>query len=91
LDYAWDEAKRLSNAEKHGLDFRDAPIVLEAEHIVLHAAKSSGQEARSLATGVLEGIFVTIIFTMRGSVTRIISMRKARHEEKRRYGDLFGS
>ena len=25
--YAWDEAKRLANLRKHGIDFRDAPKI----------------------------------------------------------------
>jgi uncharacterized protein len=29
IDYEWDEDKRLSNLERHGLDFRSAYLVYE--------------------------------------------------------------
>nr|HRL97186.1 BrnT family toxin [Comamonas denitrificans] len=29
--YEWDEAKRLANLKKHGIDFLDADLVMESE------------------------------------------------------------
>jgi uncharacterized DUF497 family protein len=34
LRYEWDERKRLSNLEKHGLDFFDVGIVFESSYQV---------------------------------------------------------
>jgi hypothetical protein len=31
--FEWDEQKRLSNLEKHGLDFLDAAVVFETPHV----------------------------------------------------------
>ena len=31
--YEWDEAKRLANLKKHGIDFLDADLVMESEFV----------------------------------------------------------
>ncbi|MGE0109333.1 MAG: BrnT family toxin [Bdellovibrionales bacterium] len=89
VKYEWDENKRLSNIEKHGLDFIDSIDVLEAPHILLKS--SHREEMRFLAVGRLDEHFVTIIYTLRNLNIRIISFRRARHEEKRKYCELYSS
>ena len=84
----WDENKRRSNLEKHGFDFLDARIVLQDNHLLKQTSYSS--EERWLAVGLLEEIEVTIIYTKRQDKIRIISMRRARHEERRAYRQLYG-
>lgn len=32
MKYQWDEAKRASNIEKHGIDFYDAAFIFEDEY-----------------------------------------------------------
>ena len=54
MRYEWDERKRLSNVEKHGLDFFDVGIVFESPHI--EVPSSHGSEKRFLAVGTLEGL-----------------------------------
>ena len=88
MHYEWDERKRLSNLEKHGLDFFDVDIVFEATHVELPSSHTN--ETRYLAIGTLEGRFVTIVYTVRGEVIRIISFRRARHEEREVYQKLYG-
>jgi uncharacterized DUF497 family protein len=87
--FAWDERKRLSNLEKHGLDFFDVSTVFEAPHIIVPSAHE-GDEERFLAIGVFEGRFVTVVYTTRSKAMRIISFRRARHEERQKYQELYG-
>jgi uncharacterized DUF497 family protein len=89
MRYQWDERKRLSNLEKHGLDFFDVCFVFESPHVELPA--SHGSEKRLLAIGTYEGRFVTVVYTMRDEAIRIISFRRARHEERDTYQKLYGS
>jgi uncharacterized DUF497 family protein len=88
MRFEWDERKRLANLEKHGLDFVDVIEVLEAPHIIVPSAYT-GEEERSLAIGVLEGRMVTVVFTTRSEAIRIISFRRARHEERQKYQELY--
>jgi hypothetical protein len=89
MDFEWDEAKRLANLTKHGLDFLDAEAVLDGPH-VLDEARSIGDEIRRMAIGILEGRHVTIIFTERHGAIRVISLRKARRRERERHQAIFG-
>ena len=89
MRYEWDERKRLSNLEKHSLDFFDVVDVFESTHVV--APSSHSTEERFIAIGTFEGRFVTVIYTMRGEAIRVISFRRARHEERDTYQKLLGS
>lgn len=89
MRYEWDERKRLANLKKHGLDFFDAGAVFNSSHVITASPHSS--EERFLAIGTFEGRFVTVIYTMRGEAIRVISFRRARHEERDTYQKLYGS
>jgi uncharacterized DUF497 family protein len=89
MRYEWDERKRRSNLEKHGLDFFDVSIVFDSPHV--EVPSSHGSEKRFLAIGTLEGRFVTVIYTTRNEAIRVISFRRARHEERDTYQKLYDS
>ncbi len=86
MQFEWDDAKRVTNLDKHGLDFFDVVEVFEAPHVVVPSAHEN--EPRFLVIGILRERFVTVVYTMRGAVIRIISFRRSRHEEKQRYLSL---
>ncbi len=88
MEFEWDERKRLSNLEKHRLDFVDAVAVFEEPHVVIPSARQS--EERFLAVGLLEDCPVAVVYTMRAGNIRIISFRRARHEERQKYQDIYG-
>ncbi len=88
MRFEWDEKKRLTNLEKHGLDFIDVVDIFEAPYVET-CSSYEGDEERFLATGKLEGRFVTAVYTHRGENIRIISFRRARHEERRKYQELY--
>ncbi|MCZ8148449.1 MAG: BrnT family toxin [Roseomonas sp.] len=84
MEIEWDERKRLANIAKHGLDFEDADLVFEQPHLV-GEARAVGDETRHCAIGYVGEGLVAVIYTMRGEAIRIISMRKARDNERRRF------
>jgi uncharacterized DUF497 family protein len=88
MRFEWDERKRLANIEKHGLDFFEVIKVFEAPHVVVPSTHE-GEEESFLAIGVFEGRLVTVIYTTRNEVIRIISFRRARHEERQKYQELY--
>jgi uncharacterized DUF497 family protein len=91
MEFTWDEAKRLSNIEKHHLDFIDVWQVFDGDHIKGPAKPGKSGEERFLVTGLIDGLYVTGIFTMRDTVTRVISLRRARANERRAHQALHGS
>jgi hypothetical protein len=89
MEFEWDPEKRLSNIKKHGIDFIHARIVFQNPYI-RESAKSINGELRWLVIGLIDEDYVTVVYTLRGSVIRIISMRKARNGERRKHQEIFG-
>jgi uncharacterized DUF497 family protein len=89
-EFEWDEAKRRSNTEKHDLDFIDAWELFEGNHFTATARQGRGGEIRHRATGIMQGRYATAIFTLRGDAVRLISLRRARDDERRQHQALFG-
>ena len=87
MQLEWDEQKRRSNLLKHGLDFADAPWVLESE-LRLDLQSDRGVEARiqSLAY-VFDRLAVLTVVHVPGHATRVVSFRQASTNERRYYHD----
>jgi uncharacterized protein len=76
----WDEAKRLTNLAKHGLDFADLDTAFFAE-----AASGPTDKGRFVAIGEWDGIGITVIFRPLGAeAISVISMRPASRKERGR-------
>ena len=86
--YEWDEEKRLSNLEKHEIDFRDAES-FDWDTAVYEYVRRSG-ERRTIATGLIGSRLHVVVYTMRGDLRRIISVRRANARERRRYEQRHG-
>ena len=84
----WDETKRQSNLEKHGLDFIDADLVLASKYrIDLPSARNDEQRVQSFAY-VFEVLTVlTLVFLPGEDGHRIISFRRANRTEREAYYD----
>lgn len=81
MKITWDEPKRLSNLDKHGLDFADLTVAF-FETATIYPAKGG----RFIAVGMLEGVTViAVIFAPLGSeAIAVISMRSASPKERSR-------
>ena len=89
VKFEWDEAKRLSNIAKHDIDFGRAITIFRSDPYII-PARPSGTEERGIAIGPLTDILIAVIYTQREDVWRIISARRARDNERRRYQALHG-
>jgi uncharacterized DUF497 family protein len=86
--FEWDPAKAESNLRKHGVPFEAGARVFDDEHRVdlVDERFDYGEERRN-ATGLVEGVSVTVTYTMRGEETaRIISAHPASRKERKHYG-----
>ncbi len=88
MDFEWDEQKLLSNIEKHGFDFVDVVEIFEGNHLTAPASTKQGEQ-RHLAVGIIGGLYAAVIYTIRNGTVRVISVRRARHEERRHYQAIF--
>ena len=86
MRFEWDEAKRISNLERHALDFRDAWRVFSLPILVAIDDREEYGEDRWFGIGFLDPIVVAIAFSQPGDDTiRVISMRKALTREREQY------
>jgi len=89
-EFDWDKAKRQSNLIKHQLDFVDALRIFIEPH-ALGVGRTVGGETRELATGMILDRCVSVVFTRCEQSVRIISVRSARRDEKRKYQTILSS
>lgn len=88
IRFAWDEKKNAANLQKHGIDFEACKIAFaDTQRLIVEDAAHSQREQRFFCIGrVSEGI-VTVRFTWRDGVIRIIGAGfwregKARYEKE---------
>jgi uncharacterized DUF497 family protein len=89
MDFEWDEAKRLSNLEKHKIDFADAEAIFDGRPVVT-GTSVRGDEKRFITTGMIDSYFYTVVWMWRDEKIRLISVRRSRDGEKRAYRQLYG-
>ncbi|MGN7291437.1 BrnT family toxin [Rhizobium sp. SAFR-030] len=88
LSFEWDDAKATSNLAKHRVSFLAACDVFNDPFAVDSEARSMEyRELRRRIIGLGNGIFLTVIYTERGEVIRLISARKSTRAERREYDD----
>lgn len=84
MDFEFDPAKSAANLKKHGIDFIGAQA-LWSDPDRLEVPARSLDEPRAQVIGRIDDVVWSAFVTMRGDRTRIISVRRARDEEKAAY------
>lgn len=85
----FDAAKRAGTLEQRGLDMARAGEVLEGTTLTIEDDRMDYGETRYITIGFLDERMVVLVWTPRGDVHRIISMRKANDREKAIYEPRF--
>jgi uncharacterized DUF497 family protein len=85
VDYEWDEAKRAETLARRGLDF--ASVILFEWNTAITRRSDRHGEIRFMATGYIGDRLHIVIYTMRASRCRIISLRYASRSEVREYAE----
>lgn len=83
MDIEYDSHKNQHNIEQRGISFElvkhfDFSDVLEVDQRI-------NGELRHFALGRIQGRLYALVYTLRGDVIRVISLRKANQREVRRY------
>lgn len=81
----WDEEKRATNLEKHGLDFAAAEAVFDGPVITAEDSRLAYGEQRINLIGLLRGVVVYMTYTERDGDPHIISLRPATRHEATQY------
>ena len=78
--FEWDADKRESNLLKHGIDLVDAAEIFQRPVAEWEDGRHEYGERRVVAIGELDEVLLTVVYTVRGDVYRLISARRARRD-----------
>lgn len=82
--FEWDEEKNKSNQEKHKIAFEDAVDIFNDENRIQYTTIKNG-ERRFLTVGHAFQALISVVYTTRELVIRIISARRSKKGERRDY------
>ena len=85
-DFEWDDAKAEANLKKHKVSFRLGTRVFDDPFLLIQQDTSEDYgEDRFIATGMVAGLLISVIYTDREDCIRVISARRANTNEQRSY------
>jgi hypothetical protein len=84
-DYGWNPEKRVRNLRKHKIDFEDARGILDGPTFIRRSDRHG--EVRYQIFGYVQGRQVSVACALRGTLCWIISARRPRRDERRKYYD----
>jgi hypothetical protein len=90
MEIEFDPAKHMKTLEERGLDFARADEVFAGVTVTAPDTRINCNEPRFITFGLLDGRLLVLVWTQRGKVRRIISMRKANEREIATFTSLLG-
>jgi uncharacterized protein len=87
MKFEWDESKRISNLEKHGISFEEAKTIFDNPlAVIFDDPKHSIGEIREIIIGhSSQNQLLVVAFTERSGVIRIVSARLVNRREASDY------
>ncbi|WP_454624829.1 BrnT family toxin [Bradyrhizobium cenepequi] len=86
-EFGWDPKKREANLRTHGIDFEDAREVLDDYALIRRSDRHD--EVRYQIFGYVQGKEVAVACALREQVCWLISARRARRDERKKFYDRF--
>jgi uncharacterized DUF497 family protein len=83
--FGWHDRKREANLRTHGIDFADVKGIFDGTALIRRSDRHG--EIRYQVFGIVEGREIAVACAFREDVCWIISARRARRDERRRYYD----
>lgn len=86
MQIEFDPAKDAANRAKHGIPLTVGRQVIQEAVVQFADTRFDYGEQRFIAIGYVGAQLHVCVFTVRGDVRRVISVRKAGRRERMRYG-----
>ena len=83
MDFEWDSSKDEATRRERGIGFERAAEILEGQTIEWPDERREYGEDRIRALGESSSEVLHVVYTRRGDVVRIISVRRANRKERR--------
>ena len=90
MEFEWSETKRVKVLQTRGIDFVRLAYEVFDGGPTLTVASPRDAEDRFVTIGPSGSRLFAVVWTWRGSAVRIITARRARDGEERRYRALHG-
>ncbi len=87
MEITFDPKKSERNLCERGLSFEKAAEFDFSTALYTPATRIEYGEARTQAVGVIGDTLHSLVFTMRGTALRVISLRRASRKERKRYAN----
>jgi uncharacterized DUF497 family protein len=86
MEFDWDPAKNALNRRKHRISFEEAIAAFNVlAKVGWVCSEPEDDEERFMVVGRVGWRLVSVVYTVRGNKTRLISARKASRNEQREY------
>ncbi len=85
MEFEWNEDKRLSNIDKHQIDFIGSESLFDGYTVTIEDDRQNYGEQRFVTFGNLNNRIVAVVHTETVETIRIIPIRKATKNEIRGY------
>lgn len=82
--FEWDNNKNRSNQKKHGISFEDVSDIFNDNDRIQYQETRDGEKRYKIIGKAFEAI-ITVIYTMRDLIVRIISARRSNKDERKAY------
>jgi uncharacterized DUF497 family protein len=83
--FEFDPSKREQCLAKHGIDFIDAVRIFDNAYFEREDTRRTYGEPRYIATGKIDDVYISIVWTPRGKNRRIITAWRTSKRERSRY------
>ena len=88
MEFEWDPIKAVQNLAKHGITFEYATgVFFDPHRRDQEDRRRDYAEERRVSLGRAGGRVLSVAYTPRGDILRLISARKANPREQRKYND----
>ena len=85
MRFTWNEGKSDANLRDRGFDFAFASLIFEGVTVEVEDRRRGYGEKRMVAIGQVGDIHLTVVYTDRILVRRIISARRSNRRERQIY------
>jgi uncharacterized DUF497 family protein len=90
MRFDWEPGKDRENRHKHGFSLPAGRAIFQDPNRLLEFDERDYGEERWVAIGMLGPVIAYVVYTDRGDVRRLISVRKATIDEQARYLARWG-
>lgn len=89
MDFEWDEDKRRTNLEKHGVDLLEAALIFDGDYTSRVDDRRDYGEQRLVSIGLANGKYFVVVHTLRGETIRLISAWRGGRDERKIHETRF--